>query len=241
MRQLRRIGLIAPALAAGAAGLGPSLARAEAVQETPSDSALSYNVYLVSDYRGRGVSFSDQEAAIQGGVDWAGDSGWSFGVWASSFPEKVDADAEIDVYAAKSFQIGPGELAIGAGAFLFPGADDWDFAELQASFSMPIGPVDATLAVNYAWQQENLADEDDLYISASAATPVGSFLGAPLTLGVSFGREEGFFAVEGPKLDWSVALTFEVQEVELAISYVDTNLNADIGEGGWVFSVGRTF
>ena len=239
MRHLRRIGLVAPALAAGAA-LAPPEAQAEVV-DAESRSSLSYNLYLVSDYRGRGVSYSDNEAALQGGADYANAEGWSVGVWASTFPDEVDADVEIDVYAAKTFAIGPAELAIGAGAYFFPGAEDWDFGEAQASLSMPIGPFDATLAANYAWEQDNLGGEDDFYISASAATPVGRFLGAPLTFSASFGYEEGFFVVEDAKTDWSLGLTAEIGGAELAVSYVDTNIDADTGEGGWVISIGRTF
>lgn len=220
--------------------MAPTEARAEVV-DAESQSSFSYNLYLVSDYRGRGISYSGKEAALQGGADYGNDSGWSVGVWASTFPEEVDADAEIDLYGAKTFQVGPAELAIGAAGYFFPGADDWDFGEAQASLSMPIGPFDATLAANYAWEQDNLGGEDDFYISASAATPVGRFLGAPLTFSASFGYEEGFFAVEDAKTDWSVGLTAEIEGVELAISYVDTDVDTDTGEGGWVISLGRTF
>lgn len=240
MQRLRRIGLVAPALAAGAAGIS-SAADAEVVVESRSPCGLSSNLYLVSDYRGRGLSYSDHQSALQGGIDWVDDSGWSAGAWASSFPDEVDADAEVDVYGAKSFQVGQAEIAIGLGAFFFPGAENWDFAEVQTSLSMPVGPFDATIAANYAWRQENLGDEDDLYLSASVATPVGQFMGAPITLNLSFGREEGFFAVEETKLDWSIGLTADFHGVELAVSYVDTNLDADIGEGGWVISLGRVF
>ena len=45
---------------------------------------ISGNVALASDYVYRGISQTDEEATIQGGVDVAADSGLYAGVWASN-------------------------------------------------------------------------------------------------------------------------------------------------------------
>lgn len=235
--------LMQPVFMAGAAIFAAGNARAE----TPADCAASErwdtssNIALVSDYRGRGISFSDQSAALQGGFDVAEESGWSAGLWGSTLAPDFDADLEIDVYAARSFTFGSTEVALGATAYIFPGADGWDFGDLQASASRAIGPIDATVAINYAWEQEGLGDQDDVYVEMQVATPVGRFAGMPLTVGASVGYEEGAFAVEDAKLDWSLSLTGELGGVELGLSYVDTDIDDDVGRSGVVISIARTF
>jgi uncharacterized protein (TIGR02001 family) len=49
-----------------------------------SDNSLSYNIGAVTEYRYRGISQSAREPALQGGVDFAHQSGWYLGAWAST-------------------------------------------------------------------------------------------------------------------------------------------------------------
>ena len=67
-----------------------TLGSTAAVPGVASAQALTANVSLVSDYRFRGVSQSFRRPAVQGGVDWAHDSGFYVGTWAST----VDDDAQ---------------------------------------------------------------------------------------------------------------------------------------------------
>jgi uncharacterized protein (TIGR02001 family) len=186
--------------------------------EAGADSTLrgrvefSANAALVSDYRARGITNSDGELAVQGGVDLAHDSGWSTGVWASSVKDLGGADAEVDLYVSRTFALGETELSIGATAFLYPGADeDADYGEALVTISRVIGPVDADLSVNYAWEQSNLADEDNLYVTVTGAAPLGRWRDVPFSLGFSAGYEEGAFAVEETKADWSLSLSADVR------------------------------
>jgi uncharacterized protein (TIGR02001 family) len=231
--------MLRPVFAAGVAVL--SAPSADAQVAPASGCEFSSNLALVSDYRGRGVTYSGGAAAIQGGIDLAGASGWSGGLWASSVDPDWEADLEVDIYAAKSFDIGSAELSLGATAYVFPGVEDWDFGEAQASVAFAAGPMDATLALNYAWEQDNLGDEDNLYVALNGATPIGRLGGIPITAGASIGYEEGPFAIEESKTDWSLSVTAEVSSFEFSVSYVDTDLGAEPGEAGVVFSIARTF
>lgn len=58
---------------------------------------ISGNVALASDYVYRGISQTNEEAAIQGGFDVEGESGLYVGVWASNIA--FDGSIEVDVYA----------------------------------------------------------------------------------------------------------------------------------------------
>jgi len=73
-------------------------------------SALTYNIGLVTDYRYRGISQSGRKPALQGGIDYADKSGFYIGNWNSTIEWIKDtADAtksqtargplEMDIYA----------------------------------------------------------------------------------------------------------------------------------------------
>jgi uncharacterized protein (TIGR02001 family) len=75
---------------------------------TETQTSLSYNVGLVSDYRYRGISQSARKPALQGGIDYADKSGFYVGNWNSTIEWIKDtADAsqsargplEMDIYA----------------------------------------------------------------------------------------------------------------------------------------------
>lgn len=202
---------------------------------------LSSNVAIVSDYRGRGLSVSNHQAAIQGGFDIAHESGFSGGLWASSMAPTDGATLEVDLYAARTFELGSTELAIGATAFLFPGGNQLDYGELQFSASRALGMVDAVAGVNYVWRQANLGDDDNIYLYIGAAAPLGQSIGAPLTLNASFGHEEGALAAAPSKNDWSLGIAAELAGLELGATYVDTDIDDPAGDASLVVSMARTF
>lgn len=238
--------LVQPVFAAGMAALAATNAHAQNADAATSQTGFgsfefSSSFAVVSDYRGRGVSYSEDSLAVQGALDVAEPSGWSAGLWTSTIGEFSEADFELDIYAARTFALGSSELTLGATAFVFPEGDNWDYGEAQASLSQAIGPVDATLSINYAWEQANLADEDDLYVALKVITPIGSVGGAPISLSGSIGYEEGAFAIEDDKVDWSLSVTAEVERIEFGVSFVDSDLEGDRGEPAWVFSISRSF
>ncbi len=68
---------------------------------------MSYNVGVTSDYRYRGWSQTENDAALQGGADFTAESGWYAGAWASTISWLKDGNGdtsskiEIDVYGGK--------------------------------------------------------------------------------------------------------------------------------------------
>ena len=73
---------------------------------TPSDSPVTYNVGLASDYIFRGITQTTHAPAIQGGIDYEHSSGLYLGTWASNVRRNKDfgaiasgdADIEVDTY-----------------------------------------------------------------------------------------------------------------------------------------------
>ncbi|QGZ95305.1 TorF family putative porin [Terricaulis silvestris] len=211
---------------------------ASAAEERTID--VSFDLAFVSDYRRAGVSRSDGNAAVQGAVDLEFGDGWSAGV-SSSTTDSKHANFEIAFYGAKEFDFGDTELTIGALAIVDVDRQRLDFGVAQASIAHPIGPFDVTLAVNYAWEQSHLDDQDNLYVAVRGKSLIGRAFGAPLTLGVSAGRMEGRMAMADVRLDWSASLTADVDGTDIALSYVNNDLDGERGEAAWIVSIARTF
>jgi uncharacterized protein (TIGR02001 family) len=195
---------------------------------------------VVSDYRYRGISLSDQSHALQGSLDIAHKSGFSGGVWASSIAPLKGATLELDLYAAYSFTAADVEFTLGATVFFFPGGED-SFGEAEASASRAVGPVNLTIGVDYAWDQHNLRDADNLYVYLRSALPLQQLTGLPLRLSGALGYENGAFAIERDKLDWSLGVALRIDQIELGAVYTGTNLNDSAGDSAIVLSVGRSF
>lgn len=67
--------------------------------EEEESGPFSFNVGVVSDYVFRGVSQTNEGPALQGGIDYAHDSGFHAGVWASNvdFVDNDGANYEVDL------------------------------------------------------------------------------------------------------------------------------------------------
>ena len=90
-------------------------------------SPLSFNVGVVSDYLFRGVSQTHGKPAIQGGIDYAHESGFYVGAWASSITWVKDwlgsGRLEVDVYGGykNSFAGGDWNYDVGLITYNYPG------------------------------------------------------------------------------------------------------------------------
>jgi uncharacterized protein (TIGR02001 family) len=196
----------------------------------------SANVGMYSDYRFRGVSFTDGDAAIQGGFDVDFGNGFSAGVWASNIESFNGSEIELDPYAFYSFGAGEGSIDVGVTLYTFPGADDSHFVEVSASTSQPVLGADVTFGVAYVPEQDNVGNDDNVYVFAGAekALPNTAF-----TVNFGAGYEDGAFG--DAKLDWHAGLSTEWNGLTFGAQYVDTNTDSDATESTVVFSVSRSF
>ena len=200
---------------------------------------VTYTLALVSDYRRGGVSKSRGKPALQGGIDVSLSGRWNFGVRGSSIAEH--GNVELVLYGAKTIEIADTDLSFGVSALTFPRAPHADYISVQTSAARTLGPIDATVAVNYTPSQDNLHGEDNLYIVARARTPVGTILGAPVTLGASLGQMRGRFAMAHSRCDWSLSLTGRVHGLDIGVSYIDNDLGGRRGDPTAVFSLAHSF
>ncbi|MBX7514560.1 TorF family putative porin [Qipengyuania sp. GH38] len=220
-------GRLAVSLAALACGLSsPALAQ----DETDADGVtVSANVSLVTDYRFRGVSLSGGDPAIQGGLDIAHDSGFYAGVWASSIDGGPSyGEMEFDIYGGWSGQLSEGvSVDVGLLYYLYPSEElglDTDYWEPYASIGFNLGPAEATVGAAYAWEQDSLGGDDNLYIYTDLSTGLP---GTPLTVTGHLGYTDGVLAppllagdTDETGIDWSIGASYAAGPLEVGISYV---------------------
>ncbi len=231
---------------------------ATALLATTSTAALaeiSGNVSMTSDYMFRGISQTDNQMAIQGGLDYAHDSGFYVGTWASNVSPDFfngaghDPQIELDLYAGFS-----GELAGGIGYdfgilhYDYPGYDDANTDELYISGSM----AGFTVSLNYTDELAFAAStESAWYLSAGYEMDLPQDFG----LSVSVGLNDGDAFDGGPGaflsdsyVDWSIGISKSIAGVDLGLTYVDNDLdqNTDCAgfegscDGRVVFSVSKS-
>jgi uncharacterized protein (TIGR02001 family) len=213
-----------------------------AEEEASGPIDVTATVTFVSDYRFRGVSLSSKDPALQAGLTVAHESGAYVGVWTSTIAENTGSDVELDLFAGFS----GGEAItydIGATYYVYPGVSDFNYVETTGKVGTTVGPATLGVLVAYAPKQNNLGDNDNLYLATNASVGIPD---TPFTLSGSFGYEDGAFGgPTGDKLDWSAGVSASFDMLTLGASYVDSNRRSVFAPGDAkktvVLSVGLTF
>jgi uncharacterized protein (TIGR02001 family) len=162
------------ALAVGA-GLAPT-----------AQAQLSANIGAVSNYVWRGVTQTDDGPAIQGGVDYAHDSGVFLGTWVSNvdFGGPDDPQYELDLYGGYAGTVGDFGYKAGLYYYAYPQTEDANFLELGLSGTYKF----LTVGLNYTLDGQNENDnayfvEGDIYYYLSATFDLGNDFGITGTVG----------------------------------------------------------
>jgi uncharacterized protein (TIGR02001 family) len=121
---------------------------------------LSANLGVQSNYYFRGITQTNDGAAVSGGIDYNHDSGFYVGTWMSNidFTSAPKANVEVDLYTGFGGDIGDSGFSydLSAWYYYYPGAGgDLQNGELdysEASGSLSYGP--ATLTVAYTFWAE---------------------------------------------------------------------------------------
>ena len=133
----------------------------DAATAPPKEVTVSGSVGLTNDYRFRGVSQSDENLAVQGGITIAHKSGIYIGTWGSNLAgwgTFGGSNMELDLIAGYKTPIGGGgAIDVGATWYMYPGGfDNTDFIEPYAKLSGTVGPVALLAGVAYAPKQQAL-------------------------------------------------------------------------------------
>lgn len=219
-------------------------------QDEASEGAItvSGNATVVSDYRFRGFSQSNEEAAIQGGFSIGHDSGLYVGTWGSSIG--FANGTEIDVFAGYAKEVAPGLTAdIGATLYLYPGTSNTSVIEPYFAVSGDLGP--ASIKTGIAWApggQDSLGDASGVYLYTDAGVAVPN---TPFTLKghVGYAKSDSFLGgADGDVVDYSVGIEASWKALTGSIAYVNTDAPRALGfkeavgaDGAVIFTLGVAF
>ena len=242
------------------------IATALMAASTATVAEISGNVGLVSDYIFRGVSQTDNQIAIQGGFDYAHDSGLYIGTWASNvdssfFDNGRDPQIELDLYAGYSGEFQSFGYDVGFIRYEYPSADSVDTNEWYAKGSYSTGDYgDLSVAVNYSPKlQFILSNQSAWYYKAGYDVTLPWYeIGLSAHVGYSTGDAFDMDAIDALSgdsglgdsyTDWSIGLSKSVYGVDLGLTYTDlsdiefqdgTDCNDDWCDSKVVFSISKS-
>ena len=255
--------LIAAAGFAALVAAVPSVGMAQDKKEA-SPHTFTGNLNLVSEYRYRGISQTNNKPAVQGGFDYAHASGVYVGTWLTNVSWLSDGGAgtvsnslEWDIYGGYKGAVGDFGYDVGLLYYYYPG-------KYPAGFNSPdtleayIAGSYKTVTLKYSPSLTDLFGFIDSkgsgYLDLSATYDLGNGFGlvghygyqmVPSTNGRS--RSDCSYG------DWKVGVTTEVVGMTVGLSYIGTDakgdagqcyrnaFNRDLGKGNVVLSVGKTF
>jgi uncharacterized protein (TIGR02001 family) len=192
---------------------------------------------LTNDYDFRGITQSAKDPAVQASLDFATESGWYIGAWASNvdFGDDVDIDYEVDLYTG--FSGGEEEglgWDVGLVYYAYPDESDANYPEIYGKLNYNV----FSGALFYSNDYVN-SSESAMYVSGDVNVPLPSNFSILAHAGYSFGDfwdgEDGESSSD--YIDYSVGVGYTVSHFEMALKWVDTTLD----EGDFGFSDGDVF
>lgn len=204
------------------------------------EGAIGANVALTTDYVYRGISQTSGGSALQGGFDFASETGFYVGTWASSIT--FDDSIEIDYYAGFTGSLTEAiGYELGLLFYDYPGMSSDDFLEAYA-------------VLNYGGLSGSINYSADFYAGVGKAwyyTLGYEFAVArDVTLGLHYGLqtyEQATWGSQDSYSDYNISVSKSYSGLDFALLYTDTDLSAAECAGSsdcassLVFSVGKTF
>lgn len=135
---------------------------------------LAYNVAGTSDYVFRGLSQTNGDAAIQGGIDYSNGMFYA-GTWASNV--SFGHDYELDVYAGLKPTAGKFSFDLGAITYYY-GNKSYNTTELKAAVSHPLGKATVGVAL-----YDNVDYGKTYYYELNGSYPITDKLGVSGAVG----------------------------------------------------------
>ncbi len=144
-----------------------------------AESPLTANISVTNNYLFRGLTQTADQAAVQGGIDYAHSSGFYAGTWLSNVSARNDSGGgagfygtngnyEQDLYAGFSFDAGPVGLDVGYIKYMYPVdsavKSDYDEVYVNASWMM----LSANVSYTVSKEDKSITDKNDLYYSLGA-------------------------------------------------------------------------
>ena len=222
----------------------PALAQDETAP--PPAIMVSGSVSILTDYRLRGISQTDTDAAIQGALTVSHKSGLYLGTFASNLSgwgTFGGSNMELDAIGGFKKTFGSATGDVGVTWYTYPGGfSQSDVVELFGRLSGTIGPAGLTAGVYYAPKQTSLGNfsatpqsrgqrQDNLYLAGDGTVGIP---GTPVTAKAHIGYSNGnpglgpngtSLAPTGEYWDWSVGADVAFyKNLTFNVSYIDTDI-----------------
>ena len=139
--------------------------------------AVEWNTAVTSEYIWRGMS-QGKGAAVSGGIDISGETGFSAGVWVSNVDFGDNATYELDVYAGYNF----GPVSVGYIYYAYPDNTDegYDFSEVNISADIGSFSLGANILADADWDMDF---GDDVYYTLDTSFNAAEGIDISLHLG----------------------------------------------------------
>jgi len=137
------------------------------------------NIGLTSNYIWRGVTQTNDDAAIQGGIDYTAASNWYAGVWTSSLGG--GNSYEVDWYGGYRGKLGNIPFDAGVTYYQYPiQGSGSNFLEIQGTFDFKVLTAQAAYTLN----KDNTSQDNDLYVSVGTDVEISRRLYLNLLFGL---------------------------------------------------------
>ncbi len=222
--------LLALSLLATASFTQPALADGEESAAEEEAGPISITLTATTDYRFRGQSQNSRDPAFQASFDYASDSGFFAGVWASNidFSDTGDTstDFEIDIYAGYGLELGEGTSAGFKATYYYypnsPYVTGYDYFELQASLSHEMGGATFSAELNFS---------PDYFFETGSATAIAAGIELPVWDTLTASGHVGHQWIDDNAnfgtpdwLYWDAGVGVEVGPFAVDLRYVGTDL-----------------
>ena len=182
---------------------------------------LAFNIGANTDYVFRGISQTDEDPSVFGGVDATiGSIGYA-GVWLSNVDFGNSTDVEFDLYAGIKPVVGAVTFDLGVIYYGYtpqPKNSNEDYFEFKAAASVPAGP--ATLGAAFYYSPEFFGKTGDAtYYEVNGALPLGE---TKFTVSGALGYQQ----VKGPAdyTTWNLGVGYALNDhIGLDVRYFDTD------------------
>ncbi len=235
--------IIASALASAFAVPAFAQTAAPAAEAAPaSPHTLTANVGVFSSYRFRGIDQTFGKPALQGGIDYAHESGFYVGNWNSNVSSGAgfpDGNLEMDFYGGWKKTWGDFGLDLGGIVYYYPGSEGRVLGTGASSGAV----TNKEIYIGGSWKFISLkySHAVDDYFSLRGVDSTGASTGAKtsgtgyLDLSANYDLGDGWGinghvghlhmknVYNGSYTDWKIGVTKDISGWVIGASYVDTN------------------
>ncbi len=201
---------------------------------TPAYADWSANASGTNNYIWRGLTQTENEAAIQGGIDYAHDSGFYAGTWVSNVnygPSDVYS-YEHDMYAGFAWDMGGLSFDVGYLYYNYDKEAEFDFGEIYGTIG--VGGFSASLYILANTEADEVGDQDFGFGEAFyVSLDYGFEIGNGIEIGIHGGYHDGDFmeafnGADGDYYDYNISLS----KGGFGFMISDTDVSGPAAEGG---------